>query len=40
MEYTGIGFVLTLIVLVIDRLEKLDPESGELGDIPGILLLS
>jgi hypothetical protein len=36
--YTGIGFVFTLIVLVIDRLEKLDPGAGELGDIPGIIL--
>jgi hypothetical protein len=36
--YTGIGFVFTLIVLVIDRLQKLDPGSGELTDIPGILL--
>jgi hypothetical protein len=38
MGYTGIGFVLTLIVLVIDRIENLDPGSGEIGDIPGIIL--
>lgn len=37
-SYTGIGFVFTLIILVIDRLQKLDPGSGELSDIPGILL--
>ena len=36
--YTGIGFVFTLIILIIDRLKKLDPGSGELTDIPGILL--
>ena len=36
--YTGIGFVFTLIILIVDRLEKLDPGSGELTDIPGILL--
>jgi len=36
--YTGIGFVFTLIVLIIDRLQKLDPGSGELTDIPGIIL--
>jgi len=36
--YTGIGFVFTLIILIVDRLEKLDPGSGETTDIPGILL--
>lgn len=36
--YTGIGFVFTLIILIVDRLEKLDPGSGELTDIHGIFL--
>ena len=36
--YTGIGFIFTLIILIVDRLQKLDPGSGEMTDIPGIFL--